>query len=455
MLSLSIVDKYHLQLDVELDTQIKSAQWKMYLFFPAFMANDSDTYAPGQFKPKLLQQQTLSTHRNQDNSICDITNLTKLTTQKDAQHLPLFFTALADCVNNLLEQLKQLKKAQKQPFGDSQSLMGQFQSVANKIESLHKLLACLPKGKKHRYLKLATQLLSYHLFQALLAHKKRNKAPWLNIEIEKQLARAEKYKYRLSHDTEGGRERLLDKYEVSRRILNTPYLLKRKKLRGSKVAEQMIFAFAAALAMAFATAVAFATQQSFGNFSTPFFFSLVISYIFKDRIKELGRNYLLDKYFKFFFQSHYRLYSKYSSKAVMDIRESFFRISSHQLDDNVKKHRLYFAELDTNSIDGISVFHRHYRPQTNKDQSTPRKFKDKLTINLSKRLRAAPGITRNHYRVVADKVCSESVYRVQPIYVVIEQSHQQEQSVQLFRLITSRRGIHRLEVIEQSNHTNT
>ncbi|MCB0190705.1 MAG: hypothetical protein KDJ65_02065 [Anaerolineae bacterium] len=53
--------------------------------------------------------------------------------------------------------------------------------------------------------------------------------------------------------------------------------------------EQMLFAIAAGISMIFATLVAFYFQWWYGNFTFTFFIALVIGYMFKDRIKEIGR----------------------------------------------------------------------------------------------------------------------------------------------------------------------
>lgn len=53
--------------------------------------------------------------------------------------------------------------------------------------------------------------------------------------------------------------------------------------------EQMLFALAAGLSMVFATLVAFYTQSRYGNLTFPFFVALVVAYMLKDRLKELGR----------------------------------------------------------------------------------------------------------------------------------------------------------------------
>lgn len=59
--------------------------------------------------------------------------------------------------------------------------------------------------------------------------------------------------------------------------------------------EQVAFSVAAGVAMVFATVVSFAFQQTYGNFTLPFFIALVISYMFKDRIKDLIRYYFANR----------------------------------------------------------------------------------------------------------------------------------------------------------------
>ncbi|MFN8457850.1 MAG: hypothetical protein U0401_24905 [Anaerolineae bacterium] len=59
--------------------------------------------------------------------------------------------------------------------------------------------------------------------------------------------------------------------------------------------EHILYSIAAGLSMVFATFIAFYFQQQYGNFTFPFFIALVVGYMFKDRIKELGRS-LFSKY---------------------------------------------------------------------------------------------------------------------------------------------------------------
>ncbi|MEZ4865917.1 MAG: hypothetical protein R3C14_31675 [Caldilineaceae bacterium] len=60
--------------------------------------------------------------------------------------------------------------------------------------------------------------------------------------------------------------------------------------REGATVEQLLFAVAAGISMVFATVVAFYFQALYGNFTFPVFIALVVGYMFKDRIKELGRS---------------------------------------------------------------------------------------------------------------------------------------------------------------------
>lgn len=100
------------------------------------------------------------------------------------------------------------------------------------------------------------------------------------------------------------RRGVLKKYVESLLFLRVP------KKRDGIIAEQAYYSLAAGLAMIFATVVAWAFQRHFGNLTWPLFIALIISYMMKDRIKELMRFWLA-----------HRLGSRYyDNKARMSIR---------------------------------------------------------------------------------------------------------------------------------------
>ena len=77
--------------------------------------------------------------------------------------------------------------------------------------------------------------------------------------------------------------------------------LKSSKKKDGVLVEQIYYSIAAGLSMIFATMVAFSFQKKYGNFTMPLFVALVVSYMLKDRIKELMRFYFAHRLGKNYF----------------------------------------------------------------------------------------------------------------------------------------------------------
>lgn len=87
------------------------------------------------------------------------------------------------------------------------------------------------------------------------------------------------------------RHDMLNKYVESDLVL----VSNKRKDEDGVIAQQIYYSIAAGVSMIFATMIAFSFQQKFGNFTMPLFVALVISYMLKDRIKELMRFYFAGK----------------------------------------------------------------------------------------------------------------------------------------------------------------
>ncbi|MCF0176985.1 MAG: hypothetical protein HUJ90_00030 [Bacteroidales bacterium] len=97
---------------------------------------------------------------------------------------------------------------------------------------------------------------------------------------------------------------------VLKKMVESTLYLRVPKKRDGVIAEQAYFSIAAGMAMLFATVVAWVFQRTYGNLTWPLFIALIISYMMKDRIKELMRYYFAHK-----ISNRY-----YDNKARMDIR---------------------------------------------------------------------------------------------------------------------------------------
>ncbi|KZE73576.1 hypothetical protein HX017_05480 [Myroides marinus] len=116
------------------------------------------------------------------------------------------------------------------------------------------------------------------------------------ISREKEYMRKQNYLDIIKGDKENNqkvvyRHAMLDKYIESDLVLTS----NKRRDEDGVIAQQIYYSLAAGLSMIFATVIAFSFQQKYGNFTMPLFVALVISYMLKDRIKELMRYYFIGK----------------------------------------------------------------------------------------------------------------------------------------------------------------
>lgn len=105
-----------------------------------------------------------------------------------------------------------------------------------------------------------------------------------------------------------------------------------KKADGA-FAQQVYYGIAAAVAMIFATVISFIATQRYGNFTTDLFIILVISYVFKDRIKDVMRYYFTSTISKKYFDSKLKLSIRKQEIGVM--KEAFDFIDDKKLPNEI------------------------------------------------------------------------------------------------------------------------
>lgn len=125
------------------------------------------------------------------------------------------------------------------------------------------------------------------------------------------------------------RHAMLDKYIESDLVLTS----NKQRDEDGVIAQQIYYSIAAGLSMVFATVVAFSFQQKYGNFTMPLFVALVISYILKDRIKELMRYYFIGKLGGKYFDNKTNISVK--EQKIGWIREAIDFIAEDKVPDEV------------------------------------------------------------------------------------------------------------------------
>lgn len=111
--------------------------------------------------------------------------------------------------------------------------------------------------------------------------------------------------------------------------------------------EQIYYSMAAGVAMIFATAVAWAIQEKYGNITWPLFVALVVSYMMKDRIKELMRYYFAHKLGNRYYDKKARI--TIGNIRVGQIKEGFDFISLKNAPEEVLRRREIASFVDDES----------------------------------------------------------------------------------------------------------
>ena len=175
--------------------------------------------------------------------------------EKDETKKKAMAEADLDACSHILESFLSL------PEGQAHSLCGEYLCTTTSSHIFHLMDAtsCGEKGKK----------LLHRIYEI------RDLKGYPQIEISEKPSNS----YFLH------RQGVIKKSVESVLFLNTP------KKKDGMLAEQVYYSLAAGLAMLFATVVAWAFQHTFGNLTWPLFIALIISYMMKDRIKELMRYY--------------------------------------------------------------------------------------------------------------------------------------------------------------------
>ncbi len=115
---------------------------------------------------------------------------------------------------------------------------------------------------------------------------------------EREYKKQKNYPIAEPKDNSRENEKFLYRWEMIKNLINNKLILTTRFDKENKWMIQFYYSLAAGIAMIFATGIAFYYNQKFGNFTMRFFVVLVISYMFKDRIKDWIKdliNFLLKK----------------------------------------------------------------------------------------------------------------------------------------------------------------
>ncbi|HNQ93421.1 MAG: hypothetical protein JNJ96_09100 [Anaerolineales bacterium] len=129
--------------------------------------------------------------------------------------------------------------------------------------------------------------------------------------------------------------------------------------REGKAMEQVLLALAAGISMFFATAVAFHFQSVYGTFTFPAFVALIVGYMFKDRIKQLGQTLFAGKLQANLFDRRVNIRTLDGRYKLATLREKITFMKESDISAEVRSARQKdpFADLDNDQKGETVICH--------------------------------------------------------------------------------------------------
>jgi hypothetical protein len=312
-------------------------------------------------------------------------------------------------------------------FGDEFISLNVEDYAFKLLKLLEKTTATKTKGLKNLLVVLIDQELKYRI-----------SAGYQAVNNEK-----------LKHEILIYRQGVLKKYIGSALFLDT-----RRESEG-KLIEQILYGLAAGLSMLLATLVAFYAQKYYGNLTFPLLAVLVVSYIFKDRLKEILRVYLIHKLTRFIFDHKTNIYGEEKLKIGI-CKEAFRFVRDEDLPAKIKKirQREHITDVE-NSWRGEKVI--YYRKQVKlfsqrlKQAYPDYEFdgvNDIFRFNVNRFLIKMDDPIKRIFSLKDNQVVSTSGNRVYHINLIQKISRDSKASYKRFRLVLTRKGIQRIEPVE-------
>lgn len=247
-------------------------------------------------------------------------------------------------------------------------------------------------------------------------------------------------------DAANGRD-VIFRRSVLKKYIDSDLYLDVPKKKDGKLVEQLYFSIAAGLAMMFATVVSFHFQQKYGNFTLPFFIILVISYMIKDRIKELSRFYFAHRIGTRFFD--HKAILRVKDEKIGSIKEAMDFYSEANIPENVRQARYSKRLMDLeNHIDDEKIMLYRMALHINRERLNnisvyeTTGINDIIRLNVNSFLKKMDNPKVNEMIMnpdgTVDTIACDKVYYVN---IVLQLKYEGSEMLRRYRVALSRNGI--------------
>lgn len=487
--SVKVHDRF--QIEIKLDYKIgdfgtpKSYDVAAYFFVPLSLGVTPKAYSRQDFYGDLLSRIRIKTPviplQNFINGISSpliklstaVKNVaqrpTRVTNAEFEYHLKMFCCILKSALRDQVQSIRTRKSAV-----DVNGLVTQFcvetKRICDGLRNLRALLNAPHVSEKtfakylfaDEFMSLTVEWYAFQLLETLRTTQGRASDPQrqeLFGIVQDEIAYRKANSYPSIPEEGAANEELVFRKSVLKKYVeNVLFLMTRSKREGT-IAEQTAIAIAAGLSMVFATAIAFLVQRRFGNLTFPFFVALVISYMFKDRIKEGLRSVFNTKLRRFFFDrrtSIFNLSDDSREKEPIGVcRESVEFQRENKLPGDVWKlrDRDHITEVENGWLGETVILYRkriRLYPswfQQVQDHYPVEGINDIMRVNFSKFLARMDNPKKPLWLTDGQEYREIEGDRVYHINVVLEYKVGRSVEAGRFRIVLNKDGIKRVEPV--------
>jgi len=249
-------------------------------------------------------------------------------------------------------------------------------------------------------------------------------------------------------------EKFLFRWEMIKNFINNKLILTTRFDKDNKWLIQFYYSLAAGIAMIFATGIAFYYNQKFGNFTMRFFVVLVISYMFKDRIKDWIKdliNYLLKKET---YDHTINIYDD-NSHILGNISQGFDFVPQRNLSKEILEVRnsKHMTDIEDNSVERVM----HYKSKIRLHSSKLYQFYKGVTfrgINDVTYFNTSPLLMRMEKPeteiLLMDDDKKFATYKSEKVYhinMIVAYSDKKNKHFKRYRIVLNRKGIKQVKAI--------
>jgi hypothetical protein len=259
--------------------------------------------------------------------------------------------------------------------------------------------------------------------------------------------------YKSIPDADSDNEEFIFRKNALDNFINSMFFLDARVQPEGNYLKQVVFAIGAAIAMIFSTGVAFFATIKYAAISIEIFIVFIISYMFKDRIKELIRDYMWDKIKLHLFDHKIKI--SYDQHNLGWSRESVTFLTEDRVPADImnNRNRDHLTELDSRRLGeqvilykkqiqlyhkGLDQLHIDYRIDN---------VHDIIRFNIYKFLTRMSDPKKMVYVLQPDQVSKTEGKKVYYIDLALKHRVGNDVQIHIFRITLNRYGIKRIEKI--------